>query len=207
MEHGRPRISRNRSIAARVLAGLFIAIVGIAMAGLGRFAYSEWREAQIVEVLKVGGNVVYLRHADRIAGAKEPFDEHSPLAAFQDCGPQRNLTAEGREDAKQVGQTFRRWRVPVDLVVALPLCRTLETARLAFGPAVAADASLYDVGYLRTLVSQPPQRGNTILVGSEDQLYRLVGTKLKPGEAAVFLPDGKAGFRYLGDLDQDDLDP
>jgi hypothetical protein len=34
---------------------------------------------------------------------------------------------------------------------------------------------------------------------------RLAGVTLEPGEAAVFKPDGKGGFRYNGVLDQDDL--
>jgi phosphohistidine phosphatase SixA len=191
----------------RIVLACLLAVLFTAVGAVGTFAFGEWREAQIVDDLTRGGQVVYLRHADRHRGAKETLNEYSPLAAFEDCKNQRNLTAEGREDAAQIGETFRRWNVPVGKVVALPLCRTRETASLAFGPDVILDAKLYSVDHLRKLVAQQPRQGNTILVGSEDQLFRLVGTKLKPGEAAVFRPDGRAGFRYLGDLDQDDLDP
>ncbi|MET0428389.1 MAG: hypothetical protein ABW026_07800, partial [Microvirga sp.] len=123
----------------RIVVASLLAVLIAGMAGVGTFAFGEWREAQIMDDLTRGGQVVYLRHADRHRGAKETLDEHSPLAAFADCTDQRNLTAEGREDAAQIGETFRRWNVPVGKVVALPLCRTRETARLAFGPGVVLD--------------------------------------------------------------------
>jgi hypothetical protein len=56
------------------------------------------------------------------------------------------------------------------------------------------------------LLAEAPTPGtNTVLVDTEDQVRRVAGVKLAPGEAAIFQPDGKGGFRYDGMLDQDDL--
>ena len=197
---------RTRALR-RVALSSGLAAVSAVIICSGIWIHSEWRESWIVANLARGGYTIYLRHADRNSGTREKLTADSPMDAFKDCDRQRNLTKEGRRDARQIGEVFRDWKVPIGKVIALPLCRTRETASLAFGPNIVLDPRLYNVDYLRDLISQAPQQGNTVVVDTEDQVYRLVGTKLKPGEAAVFLADAKGGFRYLGDLDQADLDP
>ena len=59
-----------------------------------------------------------------------------------DCTPQRNLSEEGREQARQIGRDVEALGVPVDEVLASPLCRTTETAELAFGDSTAKMALL-----------------------------------------------------------------
>ncbi len=202
MQHRKSRMVLKRIILTLCIAG---AAGGVGWAS--NTALGEWSEARIVAALKQGGHIIYLRHADRHSGARERFDENSSLKAFEDCATQRNLTREGREDARQIGDALRQWNVPIGRIIALPLCRTRETARLAFGPEIELDSKLYNVDHLRSIVSQVPTRGNTVIVATEDQVFQLVGTKLRPGEAAVFAPTFDSGFHYLGNLDQDDLDP
>lgn len=165
----------------------------------------EVNEATIEHAMTKGGYVIYLRHADRLSGPKEPFSAETPLADFTDCGKQRNLSSAGRSEAVQIGQAFHSFGVPIGDVYALPLCRTRETARLAFGRATL-DTQLYDAQFVGRMLAQSPIEGtNTVLVDTEDQVRQVAGITLAPGEAAVFKPDGKGGFRYDGLLDQDDL--
>jgi hypothetical protein len=184
--------------------GALLALVA-GCAAVTPYFISEIQEARIERAMTKGGYVIYLRHASRNSGPREPFDAETPLAAFTDCTMQRNLTAKGRDEAVRIGQTFQSFSVPIGEVYALPLCRTRETAELAFGRAMLKP-QLYDVGFVSRLLAEPPAPGtNTVLVDTEDQVRRVAGVELAPGEAAIFQPDGKGGFRYDGRLDQDDL--
>ncbi|GAB2179777.1 histidine phosphatase family protein [Dongia sp. agr-C8] len=191
--------SRNTIRRSALLA------LAVGVAAMTPYAVSEAQEALIEQAMTKGGYVIYLRHASRLSGPRELFGADSPLAAFADCGQQRNLTAAGRGEAKHIGQAFQSFGVPIGDVYALPLCRTRETAQLAFGHALLR-AKLYDLAFVSRMLAAPPAAGtNTVLVDTEDQVRRVAGVELSPGEAAIFQPDGKGGFRYDGKLDQEDL--
>jgi len=62
-------------------------------------------------------------------------------AAFRlgDCSTQRNLSDEGRAQARRIGDRLREAGVAIDLVLASQWCRSTETAEfLGFGPVMAA---------------------------------------------------------------------
>src|SRR5262249_9215144 len=144
----------------------------------------------IERAMTQGGYVIYLRHADRQSGPREFFDAATPLAAFEDCSRQRNLSTGGRAEALRIGRAFQSIGVPIGEVYALPLWRTGDTAQLAFGRATL-DATLYDATVVGRMLSQSPAAGtNTVLVDTEDQVRRVAGVVLAPGEAAIFKPDG-----------------
>ncbi|ACA17561.1 putative phosphohistidine phosphatase, SixA [Methylobacterium sp. 4-46] len=79
--------------------------------------------------LKRDGTVALLRHA-RAPGFGDP-----PGLRLDDCATQRNLSDEGRAQARQIGEGFRRHGIAVGAVLASRWCRAQETARLAFGRA------------------------------------------------------------------------
>jgi len=195
-----------RKVALRgAVAGLVAGAVVGGLAVGGWALRGEMNEAAVEHAMANGGYVIYLRHAERQSGPKETFSAETPLADFSDCRGQRNLTPAGRNEAVRIGRSFQSLGVPIGEVFALPLCRTRETARLAFGSAVL-ETRLYDTGFVGRMLAEQPSAGtNTVLVDTEDQVRRLAGIELQPGEAAVFEPDGKGGFRYNGTLDQDDL--
>lgn len=74
------------------------------------------------------GFILMMRHAQTVPGVGDP--ENFKLG---DCDTQRNLSAEGREQAKRIGGAFARAGVRFDIVRSSQWCRTRETARLAFG--------------------------------------------------------------------------
>src|SRR5437773_5257476 len=81
------------------------------------------------DALRAPGSVVVLRHSY----APGTFDP--PDAKLDDCSTQRNLDGSGRDQARRVGEAFRRNGIAVGTVLSSPRCRCLDTARLAFGKA------------------------------------------------------------------------
>jgi phosphohistidine phosphatase SixA len=68
--------------------------------------------------------VVLMRHA--IApGTGDPANFQ-----LEDCSTQRNLSEEGRQQARQIGEAFRSRNVPITRVLSSQWCRCLETAEL-----------------------------------------------------------------------------
>ena len=49
------------------------------------------------------------------------------------CSTQRNLSEQGRRDARAIGAAFRKRGIPLGPVLSSRWCRCLDTARLAFG--------------------------------------------------------------------------
>ncbi|WP_439115484.1 histidine phosphatase family protein [Hydrogenophaga sp.] len=85
-------------------------------------------EADFWGLLRAGGCVVLMRHAQTMPGIGDP-----PGFRLGDCSTQRNLSEAGREQAKRVGQAFEREAIRVDEVRSSAWCRCTETADLAFG--------------------------------------------------------------------------
>lgn len=162
---------------------------------------------ELVEALRGGGHVLYLRHAltdmTQVDVAGAPID---------DCARQRNLTARGREQARRIGEALRALEIPTEQVVSSEYCRCLETARLAFdGDRVVPEPLLtglqgpgegdYDerVAALRELVGEPPAgRTNRVVVGHGKNLEAVAGVAVDEGETAVFVPLGGGEFRLAG---------
>lgn len=91
------------------------------------------------------------------------------------------LSAAGRDEAVRIGRAFQSIGVPIGEVFALPLCRTRETAELAFGRATLK-AQLYDARFVSHMLADPPTEGtNTVLVDIEDQVRCVAGIPLRPG--------------------------
>lgn len=70
------------------------------------------------------GYVVMMRHA-LAPGTGDP-----PNFRLEDCSTQRNLSAQGRAQARRIGEAFRRRGIKVARVLSSQWCRCLETARL-----------------------------------------------------------------------------
>ena len=89
-------------------------------------------EAALWKALREGGHVALMRHA--IApGVGDP-------AGFRldDCTTQRKLSAQGRAQARAIGERFRANGIATAAVFSSQWCRCLDTAReLALGEVVA----------------------------------------------------------------------
>lgn len=78
-------------------------------------------------LLREGGCVVLMRHAQTEAGIGDP-----PDFRLGECSTQRNLSEAGRAQARRVGAAFVRERVRLDQVRSSAWCRCVDTAMLAF---------------------------------------------------------------------------
>ncbi|MFN0302058.1 MAG: histidine phosphatase family protein [Burkholderiales bacterium] len=87
-------------------------------------------DGDIARAMRQGGLVLYFRHA---ATDFSQNDQNS--RGYEDCANQRNLIDRGRDDARNIGAAIKALGIKVDRVLASPVCRTMETARLIFGRA------------------------------------------------------------------------
>ena len=163
----------------------------------------DLRGADLLAALRAGGYIIYFRHADT-----DHRQQDIPGHPLEDCTKQRNLTDRGREHARAIGEAVGALGIPIGAVLASPLCRTVETATLAFGrverspaareagPAPPGSAERFTA--LRRLLSTVPPKGmNAVIVVHGYPFYSLVGGQyLDEGEAAVVRPDG-ASFQEV----------
>jgi len=139
------------------------------------------------------------------------------MSGYEDCARQRNLTDNGRDEARRIGAAIKRLDIPIGDVLASPFCRTRETAQLIFGRATAAPAvrggparpeTNDRYAELRKLLSTPPRAGTNLAIASHGNPFRAVTDTqyLAEGEAAVIRPLGAQGFRIVARIPKDGWD-
>ena len=142
-------------------------------------------DAELLMQLRQGGLNVYFRHVstDFAQSDENTFD-------YEDCAKQRNLSDQGREEARRIGTAIRRLEIPVAEVLASPYCRTTETATLVFGKATKS-TEVFDEGLAKLLATPTPPGSNRGLVSHGNPFLHVVGPPLlAEGEAAVVRPTG-----------------
>lgn len=82
----------------------------------------------VAALLRAGGCVVMLRHAQTDPGVGDP-----PGFQIDKCSTQRNLSAAGRAQAVAIGRWFSSRSLVASSVQTSPWCRCKDTAELAFG--------------------------------------------------------------------------
>lgn len=161
--------------------------------------------------LQRGGYVMYLRHAqtDPDTDDVEPVD-------LQKCAGQRNLSAEGQDQARQIGRGIAALGIKVSQVFSSPYCRCRDTARLAFGQVTLVNdlqsallkpqAQVRHLGAAlrRLLQTVPPNGTNSVIVGHPSNLKEAVGIWPQPhGAIYVFQPLGDDA-RFVGRITAED---
>jgi broad specificity phosphatase PhoE len=179
----------------RILALLFL----LAAPQIGLASDELW------ELLRSGGQVVLIRHTITTPGIGDP-----PGMRLEDCSTQRNLSEEGREHARRIGDAFRLYRIPIDRVLTSPWCRCVETASLAFGKAEISQAlgNLFgrpenrqkQVEQLSVLVGERRKGGNVVLVTHGSTIMALTRISPATGEVVVLTPHGAGRFAMAGRL-------
>ena len=157
----------------------------------------------VVRELREGGLVLYMRHT-----STDFSQNDAAMKSYEDCAHQRNLTDKGRAEAREIGAQVKRLGIPIGEVLASPFCRTMETARLAFGkaramnevrggPARPEDPGRYDE--LRKLLSSPVAKGENRVIASHGNPFHAVAGPpyLAEGEMAVLRPEGAMRFTIV----------
>ncbi|MBX3302434.1 MAG: histidine phosphatase family protein [Nitrospira sp.] len=188
-----------------VLCGLLFGMVLHAHAGES----SVLSEQGLILELQTGGYVLFIRHfqTDPDQADTDPLDLDNVKA-------QRQLTDEGRRQAKTVGESFRALKIPVHKVIASRFFRAYETAKLLNVAGVTQSIDVSEGGLvvsprenqrrakaLRQLLSElPPTGTNTVIVSHRPNLQAAAGIQfgdVSEGETVVFKPLAAAGFEAV----------
>lgn len=176
------------------------------VAASGVAGSTEAADPVLARELQRGGLVLALRHAatDFSRPDQDPVD-------LSDCRTQRNLSKQGRADARTIGMGVRRLRLRIGAVLTSSFCRTRETARIAFGRGAVSPALLNTVNSVhdarwrkqirdtRRLLGTKPSAGRlTVLVTHGSVVGDATGQTLEEGETLVFRPRGKSRFTLVG---------
>ena len=149
--------------------------------------------------------VVVLRHA-LAPGSGDPANFQ-----LEDCATQRNLSAEGRAQAQQIGQGFRDRGVAVRQVWSSQWCRCLDTAELMeVGPVEPlpalnsffrdrSQATPQNEALKEHFWQQAEQPGVVVMVTHQVNITELTDIVPRSGEAVVIQVD-ETGLTHLGQL-------
>jgi phosphohistidine phosphatase SixA len=164
--------------------------------------------AGLWKALSEGGRVALVRHADAPGGAGDP-----PGFRLDECATQRNLSREGRADARALGERFRAEKIPVAKVLTSRWCRCRDSARLmnlgastptpvfdyAYAPANRARAGELTEGAQR-IISGWSGPGTLVVVTHGSNIHLLTG--IDPGQSGIVVvepaPANPARIRVLG---------
>ena len=149
-------------------------------------------------LLRSGGCVLMLRHAQTDPGIGDP-----PGFSLAQCSTQRNLSQEGREQARRIGRWFAAQNLSAVAVQSSQWCRCKDTSALAFGqfavlpalnstfgePSAAAAQTRALAARLRTIAAGRFE----VWVTHQVNITALTGEFAGMGEAFVVRAAGEAG--------------
>ena len=82
---------------------------------------------KLINQLEDGGKLIFIRHA-YAPGSGDPENFN-----LNDCSTQRNLSNEGRNQAKNIGEFLKKNKIKIEKVISSEWCRCKDTSSLAFG--------------------------------------------------------------------------
>ena len=151
------------------------------------------------------GYVLLLRHS-LAPGAGDPanFD-------LRDCSTQRNLSALGRQDAKDVGTWLERRQIKIARVESSRWCRAKETATLLNLGKVRLNRNLdslfqeadalnhpQTLKVRKQIVNHRNKTGLLILVGHFVNIAAITNVGVDSGEGVLVRADGKGVIKVVG---------
>ena len=157
--------------------------------------------------LEGGGHVVLMRHTSPEQG----LGKGNPLLRDPSCAKERNLSMQGKQEAERVGKEFKTRAIPVGEVLASPYCRTLDTARIAFGQVnpteflslsevlTPADAERNTAEAMRR-IGEYNGRSNLIMVTHEPNIAAISFELIEQGAFMVLKPRGGREFDVIGKI-------
>ena len=101
-------------------------IIFVCLLSITSFFPAFANEQKVIKDLKEGGKLILIRHSEA-PGTGDPANFN-----LSDCKTQRNLSAEGIEQAKRLGEFFKKNNISFEKVYSSEYCRCKDTARNAF---------------------------------------------------------------------------
>lgn len=186
--------------------GFCLWIFALLLAAQHSIAVEDRSDEAVWSALKSGHYVVLIRHAITDPGVGDP-----PGFVLGDCSTQRNLSTQGRSDAKRIGEAFRSRGIPISEVLSSRWCRCLDTAKLAFGKAVPMpmlDSMFNESGKpvqektraVLAAAARRPSSGNLVMVTHNRNILEMTGESVSSGEMVIAeVRNGK--FKVVGRID------
>jgi phosphohistidine phosphatase SixA len=182
-------------------AALLLCLVVLLTLSAGRALADD---AYVWAALKQGGKVILMRHAH--VDIREGIGRLAP----GNCAAEVNLSPRGVKQAKRIGEAFRAHGIVVGEVLTSPYCRSIDTGRLAFDRATAAQhlmppgvvsdsqAKLNDDRVLQDILKH---RGpsNLVMITHTLSIENIVLESVAMGEFFVLQPNG-ADFDFIGKI-------
>lgn len=144
--------------------------------------------------LQKGGLVIVMRHQRAaISGRWDDFTR-----PWTECSAQRNLSVAGYAGSIETGQAFRILNIPFGKVLASPMCRTMETARLIFDHVEAREElghasearnrtkEMTSKELKKTVAALTPKVNNDVLITHGGNIYFAYNHSLTEGDMLFF---------------------
>lgn len=203
----------KRLFILTLVAFLFVSIKIPIQLATDRDIFAALNQAQAVQpdiwtqMRENAGYVVLLRHAKTVPGTGDP-----PGFQLDDCDTQRNLSEEGREQAKQIGREFRDHNIPIKKVLSSQYCRCLDTAQLLNLGTVEPAPMLNSIFEDRTTATQQVEqtrqqilnhqndRGVIVIVSHYANIVEISGVAPQEGEIVVIRANQQGDFKVAGQI-------
>ncbi|MGD8958196.1 MAG: histidine phosphatase family protein [Chromatiaceae bacterium] len=186
-----------------------VLLMGLGGSSVAQSSSAPSSPSQLWEWLRGGDAVALMRHA-LAPGTGDPAN-----FTLGDCATQRNLSDKGRQQARAIGERFRRNRIQQARVYSSRWCRCLDTARLlGLGEAQPFDglnsffrdrsAEPKHSAATRRLINEQRVRGKPplVLVTHQVNITALTGVFPSSGEIIVVRPT-ESGLSVLGRIEND----
>jgi len=165
--------------------------------------------AELMPELRNGGYVLFIRHP-----RTNPDQADTDPFHLDNIKAQRQLSNEGRKQAKALGEALRALKLPIQKVVSSKFYRAQESARLLDVGEVTASLDVTEGGLvvsprenqrrakaLRELLSTTPAKGkNLVIVSHKPNLQDAAGKELgdvAEAEVVIFKPLGEGKFKLV----------
>ena len=162
--------------------------------------------ASVWTALRADGHVALIRHASAPGPAGDPADYQ-----LDDCATQRNLSEQGRAEARALGERFRAQRVKVGKIVSSQWCRCRQTADLMnIGPVENAPTfnNAFVLNAMRDALTAGAREtigawrgpGTLVVVTHGENIMAMLGVRPREGEVIVVAPNpaSESKMRLVG---------
>jgi phosphohistidine phosphatase SixA len=170
---------------------------------------------QLVPFLQKGGYILIMRHERTEIPSRD--DDYSKPAT--DCMAQRNLSVAGYAGSVETGKAFAALNIPIGKVLASPMCRGMDTARMAFGKVepemrlihhdnIPGRTPEVSGAEMRSLISElTPGESNIVLVSHIGNINRAINTIPSEGQISVVKREADGKITVLGMVMGSDFAP
>jgi phosphohistidine phosphatase SixA len=196
-------------------AGIAVAAVAAAFWLISATEQSAQAQAEWVNALRQGGYVIVFRH-----GATHQDQADTDPLNFKNTAQQRQLNDAGRAKAKEIGEAFRKLKIPVGQIQSSAFNRAVETGTLMGLGEVTSTPDLAEGGLVVTPIENnrraqalrklaatvPPAGTNIVVVTHKPNILDAFGKDwfdVREGEASVFQPGG-GGYKLIARVQPDE---